>query len=63
MKRRTGLGGGAVISDDGVFFVTQDFLKPIEILDPVLSGIGLRIAFEKTRAFPRGAFQVTVVMQ
>ena len=33
------------------------------VINPVLSGIGLRIAFEKTREFPRGAFHVTVVVQ
>ncbi|OGD20574.1 MAG: hypothetical protein A2W03_07925 [Candidatus Aminicenantes bacterium RBG_16_63_16] len=33
------------------------------VIDPVLSGIGLKVVFEKTREFPRGAFHVTVVVQ
>ena len=33
------------------------------VLDPALSGIGIKAAFEKTREFPRGAFRVTVVIQ
>lgn len=30
---------------------------------PVLSGIGLKVMFGKTREFPRGAFLVTVVLE
>lgn len=33
------------------------------VFDPVLSGIGIKVAFEKTREFPRGTFRVTVVVQ
>jgi hypothetical protein len=33
------------------------------VLDPAMSGIGIKAAFEKTRQFPRGAFRVLVVVQ
>ena len=67
--RRQRLRGGALVRQRVFMSYETVDLKQVpagieaSVIDPVLSGIGLRIAFEKTRAFPRGAFQVTVVMQ
>jgi hypothetical protein len=32
-------------------------------LDPSLTAVGLKIVFEKSSDFPRGAFDVTVVLE
>jgi uncharacterized protein YkwD len=61
---------GAAIGGQKVFlsYETVDLKRiPVgleaSILDPKLSGIGLRIVFEKTREFPRGSFHVIVVVE